>query len=158
MNVLWKGRNQMEKTKSNEVVAVYDLLIQAWNDRDARRMSDLFANEGEMIGYDGSQVIGSIQIYEHLYPIFESHPTAPFVKKVKGVQILSPDVAILRAIAGMVPPGHTDLNPQVNTHHTLVAVRRDERWQIVLFQNTPAQFHGRPELVEEMSNELRELL
>ena len=65
---------------------------------------------------------------------------------------------MLGAIAGMVPPGDTDVNPQVNTHHTLVAVRRDEKWQIELFQNTPAQFHGRPELVEEMTNELRELL
>jgi hypothetical protein len=27
--------------------------------------------------------------------------------------------------------------------------------RIVLFQNTPAQFHGRPELVEEMTRELQ---
>ncbi|MGZ4033139.1 MAG: SgcJ/EcaC family oxidoreductase, partial [Tumebacillaceae bacterium] len=31
-------------------------------------------------------------------------------------------------------------------------------WQIALFQNTPAQFHGRPELVEQMTAELRELI
>ena len=112
----------MEETKSNEIVEVYDQLIQAWNDRDARKMSELFANEGEMIGFDGSQVVGSTEIYEHLHPIFEAHPTAPFVKKVKGVRMLSRDVAMLRAIAGMVPPGNTDVNPQVNTHHTLVVV------------------------------------
>ena len=153
-----KGRKKVEEIKSNEIVEVYDQLIQAWNDRDARKMSDLFASEGELIGFDGSQVIGSTEIYEHLHPIFEAHPTAPFVKKVKGVRMLSRDVAMLRAIAGMVPPGDTDVNPQVNTHHTLVAVQRDEKWQIELFQNTPAQFHGRPELVEEMTNELRELL
>jgi uncharacterized protein (TIGR02246 family) len=153
-----KGRKQMEETKSNQIVEVYDQLIQAWNDRDAGKMSDLFVSEGEMIGFDGSQVIGSTEIYEHLHPIFEAHPTAPFVKKVKGIRMLSWDVAMLRAIAGMVPPGNTDVNPQVNTHHTLVVVQRDEKWQIELFQNTPAQFHGRPELVEEMTNELRELL
>ena len=148
----------MEVTKSNEMVEVYDQLIRAWNDRDARRMSELFVHKGEMIGFDGSQVVGSTEIYEHLHPIFETHPTAPYVKKVKGVRVLSSNVAILRAIAGMVPPGDTDVNPQVNAHHTVVFVRSDGKWQIELFQNTPAQFHGRPELVEEMTNELRELL
>jgi hypothetical protein len=29
------------------------------------------------------------------------------------------------------------------------------QWRIVLFQNTPAQFHGRPSLVEEMTRELQ---
>jgi hypothetical protein len=28
--------------------------------------------------------------------------------------------------------------------------------KIQLFQNTPAQFHGRPEIVEQMTEELRE--
>ena len=29
-------------------------------------------------------------------------------------------------------------------------------WRISLFQNTPAQFHGRPDLVERLTRELRE--
>jgi uncharacterized protein (TIGR02246 family) len=65
---------------------------------------------------------------------------------------------ILRAIAGMVPIGKTDLSPELNTHHTLVAVKEGESWCIKLFQNTPAQFHGRPELVEKMTEELKELI
>lgn len=148
----------MRESKSNEIVELYEQLIQAWNDRDAKKMSELFANEGVMIGFDGSQVVGATEIYDHLHPIFESHPTAPYVKKVKNVQFLSSDIVMLRAIAGMIPPGQSDINPQVNTHQTIVAVRRNDKWQIELFQNTPAQFHGRPELVEEMTNELRELL
>jgi len=58
----------------------------------------------------------------------------------------------------MVPPGQSDLNPKVNTHHTLMAVRIEGEWRIELFQNTPAQFHGRPELVEQMTEELRQML
>ncbi len=41
---------------------------------------------------------------------------------------------------------------------TLVAVKSDGKWRILLFQNTPAQFHGRPELVQQMTEELRRLL
>lgn len=58
----------------------------------------------------------------------------------------------------MVPRGQSDINPNVNTHHTLIATSMGGKWRIVLFQNTPAQFHGRPELVEQMSAELRALL
>lgn len=148
----------MESSVSNEIQAVYQQLLDAWNNRSARGMAELFAEEGELIGFDGSQAIGRDEIFSHLNPIFEDHPTAQFVSKVKDVRFLSSGVAILRAIAGMVPPGQSDINPKVNTHHTLVVVNKDGNWLIQLFQNTPAQFHGRPELVEQMTEELRKLL
>lgn len=148
----------MEPAKSNEITILYQHLIEAWNRRSAIGMSELFTDEGLLIGFDGSQSIGSKEIFSHLTFIFESHLTAPFVCKVKNVRFLSSEVAMLQAIAGMVPLNEEDINPQVNTHHTLVAVKKAERWLIELFQNTPAQFHGRTELVEQMSAELRELL
>jgi len=148
----------MQPSVSSEVQALYQQLIDAWNNRSARAMADQFTEDGEMIGFDGSQAIGREEIFSHLTPIFEEHPTPPFVTKVKNVRFLSSDAAILRAIAGMVPPGQSDIDPKLNTHHTLVAVKREGKWKIALFQNTPAQFHGRPELVEQMTKELRQLL
>ncbi len=71
---------------------------------------------------------------------------------------MSPKISILRAIAGMVPPDESNINPELNTHHTLVAVENNGEWKIELFQNTPAQFHGRPELVNQMTEELSKLL
>jgi uncharacterized protein (TIGR02246 family) len=148
----------MQSSVSSEVQALYQQLIDAWNNRSARAMADQFTKDGEMIGFDGSQAIGREEIFSHLNPIFEEHPTPPFVTKVKNVRFLSSDAAILRAIAGMVPPRQSDIDPKLNTHHTLVAVKREGKWKIALFQNTPAQFHGRPELVEKMTEELRQLL
>ena len=89
----------------NTIHILYHQLIEAWNNRNAREMADLFAEEGEMIGFDGSLAIGRCDIYGHLRPIFESHPTAPFITKVKNVQLLNSEAAILRAIAGMFRPG-----------------------------------------------------
>ncbi len=148
----------VKSSEENEVQALYRQLLDAWNDRNARAMADLFAEDGESIGFDGSQSIGRDEIFSHLKPIFEDHPTAQFVSKVKNVRFLGSGIAILRAIAGMVPPGQSDINPKVNTHHTIVAVKKEGNWRIQLFQNTPAQFHGRPELVEQMTEELRQLL
>ena len=136
-----------------EVETLYQQLLDAWNSRNARGMADLFCDEGELIGFDGSQAVGPDEIFSHIGPIFENHPTPQFVSKIKSVRFLGTDVAILRAIAGMgVPPGTILLN-WVNTHHTLVVVNS----HIQVFQNTPAQFHGRPELVEQMTEELRQI-
>ena len=74
------------------------------------------------------------------------------------MRFLAPGVAVLRAVADMVPPWQSDLNPAVNTIQTLVAAEHDGQWHIALFQNTPAQFHGRPELAQELTEELRQLL
>ncbi|HXV96788.1 MAG TPA: DUF4440 domain-containing protein, partial [Anaerolineae bacterium] len=49
-------------------------------------------------------------------------------------------------------------NPAANVIQTLVAAKWDGQWQVVLYQNTPAQFHGRPELVRQLTDELRQLL
>lgn len=148
----------MESNFLKEVQAVYKQLLDAWNNRNARGMADLFTEDGESIGFDGSQSVGREEIFSHLNPIFEHHQTARFVSKVKDVHFLSSDIVILRAIAGMLPPQSNDINPNVNTHHTLIVVKKEGNWRIQLFQNTPAQFHGRPELVEQMTEELRELL
>jgi hypothetical protein len=58
----------------------------------------------------------------------------------------------------MVPPGESDINPEVNAVQTLVAVKQQNKWIIALFQNTPAAFHVRPELSERLTEELRQAL
>ena len=139
-----------------EVKKLYQKLIDAWNKRDAKGMAEIFTEQGIQIGFDGSKVIGRQEILSHLEPIFLNHPTAPYVTKIKEIRALGANAALLQAIAGMVPPGKTDIEPTVNAHQTLVAIKNDHGWQIELFQNTPAQFHGRPELVKQMTGELRE--
>jgi uncharacterized protein (TIGR02246 family) len=145
-------------TDETEIRALYQQLLEGWNKRSADAMAEPFAEDGEVIGFDGSQLVGRADITSHLQQIFADHPTPPYVGKVRGVRLLGPEVAVLRAVAGMVPIGKTDLDPNLNTHHTIVAVKREGKWRIALFQNTPAQFHGRPELVQKLTEELRECL
>lgn len=148
----------MQDPSLEEVRKVYEALIDAWNNRDASGMARQFATRGMQIGFDGSTAIGPAGILEHLDPIFKDHATARYVTKVKSVRSLGPGTALLVAIAGMVPPGKDDIAPNVNAHQTMVATIENGAWAIELFQNTPAQFHGRPELLDAMTEELRELL
>ena len=122
----------------------------------ARRMAALFTPDGNVVGFDGSQLEGRAAVESEMTRIFADHPTARYVGIVRQVQFLSPTVAALRAVAGMVPPGQTDLNPGLNAIQTLIATKHEESWQVVLYQNTPAAFHGRPEAVKALTDELRQ--
>lgn len=51
-----------------------------------------------------------------------------------------------------------EIEPKLNATQTLVATKTASGWQVMLFQNTPAQLHGRPDLVEQMTKELRDVL
>lgn len=137
---------------------LYRQLLESWNRRDPSGYAALFADDGHAIGFDGSQMHGRGEIEASLRRIFADHLTAAYVGKVKAETQLGDDVTVVRAICGMVPPGRSELNPAVNAIQTLVAVRSAGRWKIAHFQNTPAQFHGRPDLADALTNELRQLL
>jgi uncharacterized protein (TIGR02246 family) len=139
------------------VRALYAALIGGWNARDASVMSSIFADDANLVGFDGSQIDGGAAIEESMRDIFEHHKVPPYIVSVREVRFLTPSVAILRAVAGMIPDGHTDINPALNAIQTLVAVKIDGGWKVSVFHNTPAAFHGRPELAEQLTQELRQL-
>jgi uncharacterized protein (TIGR02246 family) len=141
-----------------EVKALYRQLLERWNQRDAAAFAALYEKNGSCIGFDGSQMNGRSEIESVLRKIFAEHQTAPYVSKIREVRFVTSEVAIVGGVAGMVPPGKSDLDPALNAIQSLVASRREGGWRIVLFQNTPAQFHGRPELTQQLTDELRQLL
>lgn len=140
------------------ISTLYQQLLDAWNKRNAVDFAALFAENGSSVGFDGSQMNGRAEIETHVGQVFADHQTAVYIGKVREVRLLAPDVALLRAVVGMVPPGQTDLNPAANAVQSLVAAKHDGRWRIALFQNTPAQFHGRPDVAQQLTEELRQLL
>jgi uncharacterized protein (TIGR02246 family) len=73
---------------------------------------------------------------------------------VTDVREVAPDVVLVRAEVGMVPPGKETIAPAVNAIQTCLLRQTDGQWVIELLQSTPAAFHGRPELVAEMTARL----
>jgi uncharacterized protein (TIGR02246 family) len=138
------------------ICAVYRKLLDGWNRRSGHAMAAPFAEEGEAIGFDGSQHVGKSRIAAEIEQIFTRHAATPvYVANIQKVRILTSNVAVLHAKVGMIPPGSSEINPQLNAHQTVTVVKREDIWQIEFFQNTPAQFHGRPDLVEAFTEELR---
>lgn len=133
-------------------------LLTFWNNQNGVGMASLFTENANVIGFDGSQMNGRLEIETELKQVFANHRTARYVWKVEEIRFLHSQIALLRAIVGMVPPGKTELNSATNAIQSLIAVKQNDLWKISLFQNTPAQFHGRPELVDAMTKELSKLL
>ena len=137
-----------------DVIAVYLRLLEAWNARSAEAFSALFTANGSAVGFDGSQMNGRAEIAASLGAVFGHHATAAYVARLREVRTLAPGTTLLRAVAGMVPPGTSELKPERNAIQSLVAVADDGVARIALFQNTPARFDGRPELTERLTAEL----
>lgn len=141
-----------------DIEKLHAQLLSYWNSQDAKGMASLFCEDGNAIGFDGSQLNGRKAIQTEMERIFADHKTAAYVWKVEEVRFLNESLALLRAIVSMIPPGKQTINPERNAIQSLVVILDNETWKIALFQNTPAKFDGRPELVEKMTNELSQLM
>jgi uncharacterized protein (TIGR02246 family) len=137
---------------------LYEHILIGWNQQDAAAMAARFAEDGSLVGFDGSQADSRAAIEDHLRPIFADHPTAAYVARLREIRMLGRDVGLLRAVAGMIPPSSDDINPALNTIHTLVAVEHAEGWRAALFQSTPAAWHGRAQDSAELTEELRNVM
>src|SRR5436190_12517445 len=92
-------------TDEARVAELYSTLIAGWNDRDAAAFASVFADAGGLIGFDGSDPQGRTTIERELQAIFADHTPAQYVAKVRTIELLAPNVAVLRAVVGMIPPG-----------------------------------------------------
>jgi len=137
---------------------IYEHILIAWNQQDAAAMAARFEEDGNLVGFDGSQADSRAAIEEHLRPIFADHPTAAYVARLREIRMLGRDVGLLRAVAGMISPYSEDINPALNTIHTLVAVKHAKGWRAALFQSTPAAWHGRPQDSAELTEGLRDVM
>lgn len=151
-------RDESQSTEETAIHALYRRILDGWNQRSGDAFAAAFLEDGDVIGFDGSQQRGRTTIASELGRIFAGHQTPSYVGTVRSVRFLSPNAAVLQAVSGMIPPGQTDLAPQLNAVQTVVAVKHEGQWRAASFQNTPAQYHGRPELANQLTGELRRLI
>ena len=142
-----------------QIRALYAAFLDGWNRRSGAAVAAGFADDGDIIGFDGTHHHGRLAIAAHLRQVFGSHQTQTYVGIVRSIRPMATGVAILFAHAGMIPPGGNDVDPALHTAHTLVAVDDGGgRWRISLLQATPAAWHQHPEARDALTDELRGLL
>jgi uncharacterized protein (TIGR02246 family) len=166
----WKGFTQSRipqlqapKQSTDDEAAIRSLyfqMIDGWNKGDGDSFASPFAEDGDLVGFDGTHLIGRQQIASFHQQLLDTFVKGSrLVGKIRDVRFLTPKVAIMHAVGGTVMKGQTDLDPERNSIHTLVLEKgNDERWCVATFQNTRAQYIGRPEMTNELTKELREEL
>lgn len=142
----------------HDAVRVYEQLLNAWNNQDAEGFAALFAEDGNVVGFDGSSMNGREEIASELGLIFSDHRTASYVAKLREVREVASQLVLIRAVAGMVPPGESQITPETNAIQNMLLSRQGGRFKIEVFQNTPAAYHARPDLAEQLTQELSEVL
>jgi uncharacterized protein (TIGR02246 family) len=166
----WKGsmhshipQQQTSKQTTDdetEIRSLYFEMIDGWNRGDGEIFASPFAEDGDLVGFDGTHLKGRQQIASFHKQLLETFVKGSrLVGKIRDVRFLPPNVAIMHAVGGTIMKGQTDLEPERNSIHTLVLKRgNDDRWRVAAFQNTRAQYIGRPEMTNELTRELIEEL
>lgn len=147
---------EIKQAKEKEVLEQYLSFLQGWNQQDAAKMAASCATNCLIIGYDGSQMSGRQQIEQELGGIFSQHRTSAYVYNIRSVTFLHAQIAQIVAVVGMLAPGQKQVDPALNAIQVVTLVKLNGHWLIELLQNTPAQYHQRPELAQALTLELNQ--
>jgi uncharacterized protein (TIGR02246 family) len=126
------------------VRALYKALMAAWNDGSGEAYARVFAEDGDLIGFDGVRFRGRREIAPFHQRLFETHLKGTrLVGQVTDVRFLSSDVALMHAVGGTVMRGKSTPTPARDSIQTLVATNRGGEWRLAAFQNTRVRPMGR---------------
>ena len=132
-----------EKTTANRVAdeeAVRDLymeLMDGWNRGSGEAFAAVFAEDGDLVAFDGTHFEGRAQIAPFHQELFDKWLKGTrLVGRVKDVRFLSPDVALMHAVGGIIMRGKSVPSPERDSIQTLVSTRQNGEWRLAAFQNT----------------------
>ena len=126
------------------VRALYQALMDAWNEGSGEAYAAVFAEDGDLIGFDGTHFKGRQEIAPFHQRLFETYLKGTrLVGQVTRVRFLSPDVALIHAIGGTVMRGQSQPSPERDSIQTLIAIKRGGEWRFAAFQNTRVRPIGR---------------
>jgi len=149
----------MDAADEAAIRSLYQQCMEGWNSGSGEAFAAVFAEDGDLVGFDGTHFRGRREIAPFHQQLFDTYVKGSrLVGKVRSVRFLTPDVAVMHAVGGTVMAGESDLAPDRNSVQTLVAAKRDGDWRIAAFQNTRAEYIARPADAAALTQELRQLL
>jgi len=118
--------------------------MDGWNAGSGEAFAAAFAEDGDLIGFDGTHLKGRQKIAPFHQRLFETHLQGTrLVGRIKSVRFLGTEVALVHALGRTVMPGKSAPSAGRASIQTLVAVERRGQWRIAAFQNTRVRPMGR---------------
>ena len=139
--------------------ALYQQKIYGWNSGNGNAFAAPYTEDSDYIGFDGTYLKGRQEIASLHQMLFDKFLNGSrLVGKIRSIRFLTSDIAIIVAVGGTVIDGQSDIDPERNSVHMLVAIKQNCKWHFTAFQNSRAHFIGRPEEAQALTDELRQLL
>src|SRR5262245_41113319 len=111
--------------------ALYTQLMDGWNKGSAEAFAAPFAEDGDLIAFDGSFFKGRPEIIAYQQPLFDKWLKGTrLVGSVQDIKFLAPDIAVFHAIGGTIMRNQSKPAPERDSIQTLVAVKRGGKWQL----------------------------
>ena len=135
---------------------LYQRTIDGWNKARGDAFAAPYTDDSDFIGFDGTYMKGRQEIASFHQMLFDRFLRGSrLIGKVRSIRFVTVDVAIMIAVGVTVMAGQSDIEPERNSIHTIVAVKRENYWHFTAFQNSRAQYIGRPEKSQSLTEELR---
>lgn len=129
---------QFTSEKEKDALSVPLRLVAAWAQNDASGIASVFSEDGILILPGDVYKKGRAEIRAFMAAAF----AGPFkgtgvTGQPVDVRFVSDDVALLRTHGGILAPGETEIAPELAVRSTWVTVKKDGRWQLAAYQNSP---------------------
>lgn len=112
-------------------------MIEGWNGGSGEGFAAAFAEDGDLVAFDGTRFGGRLEISAFHQELFDKWMKGTrLVGRIEDVRFLGPDVALMHAVGGTVMRGRTEPSPERDSIQTYVAVRENGEWRLAAFQNT----------------------
>ncbi len=81
-------------------------MIDGWNQDDGDSFASPFAEDGDLVGFDGTHLKGRQQIASFHQQLLDTYVKGSrLVGKIRNVRFLAPDVAIMHVVGGTIMKG-----------------------------------------------------
>lgn len=128
------------ETDQAEVRALLQRLLDAWKKNDGDAFAAEFAEDGDLIMFNGMHTRGRVQIALVMQTLFDTIlKESSVAANVKDLRLLNADTALLVTLGGVLMLGETKVPPERHAIQTFVLTRIDGKWQCASFQNTRIQ-------------------
>jgi uncharacterized protein (TIGR02246 family) len=108
--------------------------VAAYNQKDAAKLVDLFAEEGTLIDSDNVATRGREAIAQQFSDSFDERSTYTLEAKVARVRLITPDVAQAEGTARLISPKEATIANQF----VVLLARKGDAWRIVEIRDYPA--------------------
>lgn len=113
------------------ISAIPQQMIDAWNKGSGEAFAAPFTENADFVAFEGTHLKGRQEIASFHQQIFDTSVKGSRLEgEAKFVRFLSPQLAVMHAVARVTLPGRTEPSPSRDSMQLFVVMKRDGDWRV----------------------------